>query len=556
MRRAITLLAFAALAMPCATPLCAQPPAPIPAPVAEQPRPFVAPEAVTRADLARAYMGLDALVRKSKLDDTALAAVNRGFDDATRMFFMGQFSPAIMVIHTLQRALPAEAANPAAADLALTRSLKVTVDPLVMVKAKHENLKLRFTSIYEPPAPIGPDQKLHILLTGNQGRFGINHAAPLTLVNNAIDTCITLPIADLWPGTTARIDISISTDGRTWHPVGHFTIAERAPSQLQAELLKRLDALKPTTDPAVKIARDIARSRVNLLTDEPSASNSAEFLADLPTLFQLLPAEVAEIEHAKNPYTQRPGDWWCAMPLGGSSLPMRIVASDKVLSKAQNYPPLVIALHGFGGDENMFPDALGAGLIKDLAISTPFILVSPKTDAVMSRTENFPALLAFIRSIYAFDENRIYVIGHSMGAGGAAVLSRREISTIAAVVCIAGGPQRPIAKPVAPMLVIAGGLDPIAGAAPLKRAADTAKAAGFPIDYIAKPNHGHTFVVGDSLSEAVAWLLTHKLDKAERQRWLDEDAAKRKAPIDKPPADPKLSPPPGAVPPVAPAPPK
>jgi predicted esterase len=219
-----------------------------------------------------------------------------------------------------------------------------------------------------------------------------------------------------------------------------------------------------------------------------------------------------------------------------STNPTRIIAPASALTPGVK-PPLLIALHGMGGDENMFPDAYGNGRLKALADKHAFILVSPRVDlTTFTSPKAVDAFLDDLASMYEFDRDRVYVIGHSMGAGAAAYIARNSITKVAAVACLAGGPQRPVLRSVAPMLVFGAELDPIISAATLEAAARASEAAGFSVEYREAADHGHTLMVGPVLDEVVIWLLQRRLDVAERQRWLDEDKARAKKPAPSKPA--------------------
>ena len=84
--------------------------------------------------------------------------------------------------------------------------------------------------------------------------------------------------------------------------------------------------------------------------------------------------------------------------------------------------PLVIALHGMGGDENSMFDSYG-GVLKREAERVGFVVACPKgrDSASMYRgsaEQDVMDVLAEVRRDYKIDPNRIYLMGHSMGAYG------------------------------------------------------------------------------------------------------------------------------------------
>lgn len=181
-------------------------------------------------------------------------------------------------------------------------------------------------------------------------------------------------------------------------------------------------------------------------------------------------------------------------------------------SAAGEHPlPVVVALHGAGGNEHMFLEAYGAGRIRDLADERGFVVVSPSTTALARAPEAFPALLDAAAAAYPIDRGRVYLVGHSMGAGVAWGLAERYAGLVSAVACIAGGcgtGAGPVgAESLPPLLLVAGALDPIAAPSRVEDAAVQARARGIRVTYRLVPDQGHTLVVGAVLDDVVSWLL-------------------------------------------------
>ncbi|MBI3735402.1 hypothetical protein HY256_02695 [Candidatus Sumerlaeota bacterium] len=201
------------------------------------------------------------------------------------------------------------------------------------------------------------------------------------------------------------------------------------------------------------------------------------------------------------------GDYWRVLPASPRDVPCRVYAPP---SAAKDDPmPLLVALHGAGGDENMFMDGYGAGMIKKLADENNFIVASPVSNPI-ANGDNFEKLAEALSCDYAIDSKRIYVLGHSMGAGVTAGLARKKYDKIRAACCLAGGSFSTEDKLIAPTLAIAAELDMVIPLARLQPGIEKAAAAGLPIEFRIIKNYGHTLVVGAQLPDAVKWLLEHK----------------------------------------------
>lgn len=279
------------------------------------------------------------------------------------------------------------------------------------------------------------------------------------------------------------------------------------PSRTRDALLARLARLDSTG--ALRQAIASAAARASLLVDVPSADRGAEFLADRVALARDVTREVAALERGENPYARLAGDHWRALRgANGASVPFRVVASPAVAASRAPVP-VVIALHGAGGDENMFVDAYGAGIVATLAAEAGALLVSPATTPFAAASEHLELLLAQLAREYAVDSTRVYVIGHSMGAGAAARLAQQHASRLAAVVCLAGGaPVTAAGAP--PMLFVGAALDPIIPARNVERAATATREAGLDVTYRVVPHDGHTLMVGPALRDAFPWMLGHR----------------------------------------------
>lgn len=194
---------------------------------------------------------------------------------------------------------------------------------------------------------------------------------------------------------------------------------------------------------------------------------------------------------------------------GRDSVPYQVV----VPANASGPLPLVIALHGAGADERAFLEAYGAGRLRELAEERGFMLVSPFTNAwARDPGAAFDAAVEAAAALHPIDRSRVYVMGHSLGAGATWATARVRGDRIAAIACLAGGCGAPPTNTTAPApmprtLLIAGELDPLAAPARLETAVARGREAGYAIDYRVVQGAGHTLVVGPVLPDVVQWLL-------------------------------------------------
>lgn len=303
--------------------------------------------------------------------------------------------------------------------------------------------------------------------------------------------------------TAAMMDSAITLADPSYRYVRRVLPAgvriDGAPARVLREALiarlARLDTAGPLAQPI-----HAARARAALLVDTISAERSAEFLAEPAQLARAVKTEVAALEKGRNPYVRLVGDVWRSYRgNNGVAIPMRVIAPRAAASRPAG---VLIALHGAGGDENMFASAYGQGVAARLARENGLLFVSLATSPFMTSAVNFDSLMTVLGRDYSLDASRVYVIGHSMGAGAAARLAQERPQALRAVVCLAGG-AAVTAAGAPPMLFIGAALDPVIPAVRVKAAA-TATPTG---RYEERANEGHTLMVRAGVIRGVAWML-------------------------------------------------
>ncbi len=161
-------------------------------------------------------------------------------------------------------------------------------------------------------------------------------------------------------------------------------------------------------------------------------------LAGKKTLEANLPAArlLAEVEAALKTgngfYGKgKTGQFWLTL----NSLAVRMLAP--AAAKAGQPLPLVIALHGAGGSENMFFETYGAGAIAKLCEQRGWLLVSPRGTGM--KPERVAELIDAMDKLYPVDRRRVFVVGHSMGGGQTAAAANLTPEKFAGVAVLGGG---------------------------------------------------------------------------------------------------------------------
>ncbi len=459
---------------------------------------------ITRADLATSYLRLEMALKDVELDDAETTWVNKAFDSATLAFFGGKLGEAIEQIDGITAALSSGEVD---RTIAIPASLRISIDPQVYRLDSEAPAVLKIENLYayaneEESAPIS-------VWIGSE-------TEPLFKMDTSVkqlagEGSITdLPVSKL-DLSAGRYTIYASL-GDLGGPieVGRWSVVAESLDAVAARNSEKLMSITVDTPP-LEQALASCRARNALLSDNPSPENTAQLLFEPNQLTAEIAEEIVAIARGENPYAGREGDFWRVLKVDSKESPMRVYLPES--ADTSKPLPLVVAFHGAGGDENMFMDAYGAGVIKETADKHGFLLVTPRTYDYGGKTigEMFDALLEAIGHDYNIDGKRIYVLGHSMGGGATNNLVNVRPTLIAAAAPLCGfRALTTSAEETPPTLVVAAEHDPLARPGRVEPGATKAIEAGLPVEYKLMKNYGHTLVVGDIMHETIEWLLQHE----------------------------------------------
>lgn len=127
----------------------------------------------------------------------------------------------------------------------------------------------------------------------------------------------------------------------------------------------------------------------------------------------------------------RPGSFHLRVPAGERTIAVRLHVPKGAAKR-----PLVVALHGAGGSENMFFDGYGDGRVVSLAAKRDWFVVAPRVG--LGRIDVAP-LVAALAERFPIDTGKVVVVGHSMGAMQAVANATRFPERYRAVAALGGG---------------------------------------------------------------------------------------------------------------------
>jgi predicted esterase len=455
---------------------------------------------VRRADLARSYLLLERALDAVALPPDDREAVNRAVDAITLLFFSGRTSEAVGRLNETTAKI-----------LGLRGAERLSFEALAGQRAVLEpnNLRIGANPVVgldlEWLVPgIPPPTGTQILVVGPDGE---TFAQPLG------------PTVRLHPGEAARAgryDLFATTeDLERPVPLASAFVTREDPARLRSALSERLERCE-REGLGREADRAATRSRLALL--DADESRRASLPIDLAALERELMTELDELEAGRSPWIGRTGDAWRTVRASGGGapidLPVRVLVPQP--REGAERPALVIALHGAGGDEHMFLEAYGNGLLGRLALERAAVVACPSTPAFMATPLLFDALVEEMIACHDIDPQRIHLLGHSMGAGAASALARLRGDRIASMALLAGGGELLPGGP--PALIVGAGLDPLIPASRLKSLAERGREAGASVEFRELPREGHLLVVTLALPEALDWVLARRLAQRSPRR--------------------------------------
>ena len=265
--------------------------------------------------------------------------------------------------------------------------------------------------------------------------------------------------------------------------------------------------------------RNINRGRVGLGTFDVAAELTAA------------EAVLAAVKRGQDPFKGRTGSMERHYLLDGAGeiMPYRVYVPTGY--RAATPAPLVVALHGLGGNEDSFFDSYAGAPVK-LAEQHGFLMVAPlgyradgaygaprvgPTDASTRRRlelseKDVMETVRLMRGHYNVDPNRIYLIGHSMGAIGTWHLAAKYPEMWAALGPIAGtgNPATVARMKGVPQIVVHGDADATVNVAGSRAMVAEMKRLGVEVVYVEVPGGSHTAVVVPNLPKVFEFLAAHR----------------------------------------------
>jgi acetyl esterase/lipase len=344
---------------------------------------------------------------------------------ATRAFFSLRHGEAGRALDQARFALQSDQAP--VAETQWATSLHVAVSRRLL-DVRQRKLDVTLQPFYKVESTTPPKAELRLRLVAQDGAREL--------------AALTQPIGDLFPQQACLEWKEIPTGDHSLRIEilvdGHVQAATEQTVSLENDIAQRLTVLQkmPHEDAFRTIeAQTFGELRRILVALEDGKTLETNYpAARLLTELETLPDVIRRgAEHYASP---KAGQFWLRVVAGTSKETVRVFVPDQL--KKDQLVPLVVALHGAGGSENMFFDGYGNGKIVRLCQERGWILVAPRLSPFAAGMKT-DSLVAELAKRWPIDPKRVFVVGHSMGALLAVQAAKAAPEKIAAVAALGGG---------------------------------------------------------------------------------------------------------------------
>lgn len=203
---------------------------------------------------------------------------------------------------------------------------------------------------------------------------------------------------------------------------------------------KRLAQLKETVSQWKTPYRSADEVSVSLnlkVLNRLAAGESLETDYPADRLLKECEAAVKAIANKSSYYgSQQGGQYWIGVQTASKGVvPLRVQRVNQ--EPGSKKVPIVLALHGAGGSENLFFDGYGHGKVAKLAAERGWMVVAPRSS--LSKAGHAETIAELARLYPEIDTGKVLVVGHSMGAGEAMREANATPGKLAAVAALGGG---------------------------------------------------------------------------------------------------------------------
>ncbi|QVL30132.1 hypothetical protein KIH39_14845 [Telmatocola sphagniphila] len=352
-----------------------------------------------RHELGRRVIEFEKAFQKHIDDLEVRKRTVQSLNNAVQSFFSLNLPKAGQYLAEAKFALTQEKVSPA---MSWAESLYL-VPQTRLLEASPSELLVNLKSFYDSKQAVPEKSRLLLLSDGDRQEFDIVKIPSSFLVK--------LPKLKE-PQIDQKIELQIQVDSKT------LSTYQMAISRVEKLATRKASLDTFLTSRAKEAQVSVETKTLAYLNDLLTDLAKGETLeTDYPAGRLILECEklVESIRQGATYYNQsRPGEFWLSLPTQGNSAIVRIFVPAN-LNKDKPVP-LVVAMHGAGGSENMFFDAYGAGCCMRECEKRGWMMIAPRGGFGASA---IPEILETLSKRYPIDPRKIFVVGHSMGSAQA-----------------------------------------------------------------------------------------------------------------------------------------
>jgi predicted esterase len=409
--------------------------------------------------------------------------------NALSNFFANKYGEAARYLDAARNALASS--DPPVAGVAWAESLSFRPEKR-LVEPTDSDIKLGIKQLYNLDAELPGRLRLSVRLLGKDNAAQLLSEEPQTLPPDIAFGLNGVPEGD------HRVEVSLTANEQMLTKFGYQLSVVRNRDQRLSALRAAVDRLPTeglTTEQRTLMAHTSVLQRLAgrnaLETDYPAH----RLLVEAESL-AALPPDGKYFEASKT------GEFWMTLSTAKGEAPIRVFVPPQ--AREGKPLPLVVAMHGAGGTENMFFDAYGHGEVVRQCEQRGWLLVAPRANFIGSAP--IAAIVDELAKRYPVDSKRVFLVGHSMGAGQAMALAQQSPERWAGVAALGGSGRvnKPDAFQQVPLYLGCGTEDfALPGARSVTKTLNEADAKNF----VSKefPDIEHILIVQVALPDVFRW---------------------------------------------------
>lgn len=385
---------------------------------------FGACQTLTRADLAPRLIELESCWEQHRHSETARLRACPPLTEGISAFFTNRYD-------TLARKLTEacwylQSSQPLSPSMSQAGSVGVRVAPAVehATLTQRKALPVQIFRYYEP-ADKATDLWLKWRIESQEGRVHGEGTVPLTATELPLENALS-------PGDyQIHLEVGDSQSLRRWVvPIAVIADATQRLAQLE-EALSRYPNAPATERATVRMTVSVVRGALQGVAPET--------LYPLAQLLARAERWVQQWSQGKGGWRAEPGDYWLCAETGTGEVYFRLFIPKGY--SAKDAVPLIVALHGAGGNEHLFFEGYGLGRVLAEAQQRGWAVLAPRSSVNL---RHLWGALEKVRELIAIDSERIFLMGHSMGGAQAfqAVREKPDMFRAVALFASAGQPSQ------------------------------------------------------------------------------------------------------------------